>query len=351
MIKRILVALDGSPLAEQALPAAAGLARKTGARIVLLTAIAPVERWTESGTPVWEREEDALAHGYLDSIARPLRDNRTDVVTRVVWGRPANVICQTAEEENADLVLMTTHGRTGVRRYLIGSVADNVLRTIDRPLLLLHAQDGAPAELHVRRVLVPLDGSPLAESAIPFARKFAQATGASVILVRVVVPPAFLYGPQVVPATFAVLDDMEAEAAGYLDDIKTRFTSEGIKVTTHVETGFPTETIATAAERFASDVIALATHGRTGAARSLLGSVADGVVRGSGRPCLVIPARVTVTPREEPALPAPLMLGVEPLPTVVPPPAMAETAAARPQRPKAPAARPDRPEGITKHKR
>ena len=344
MIDRILVALDGSPLAEQALPAAAGLAKKTGAEIVLLTAIAPMERWANSSTPVWEREEDALAHGYLDTVARPLRDNGARVTTRVVWGRPAETICRTAEEESADLVLMTTHGRSGIRRYLIGSVADNVLRIIDRPLLLLHVHDEAPGELHVRRVLVPLDGSALAESVIPFARRFAQAVGASIILERVVVPPTFLYAEQYLPSAAPILEDLEADAADYLDDVKPRIENEGVKVITNVESGFPAETIIDAAQRLAADVIALTTHGRTGAARTLLGSVADGVVRNAGRPCLVIPARVTAVPQEESELKAPSMLGIEPAPTVVPPPEMTETGAQKRPRPKAPAVRPGRPE-------
>lgn len=350
MIDRILVALDGSRLADQAVAAAAGLAEKSGAEIVLLAAIAPMERWATTQTAAWEEEEQAMASGYLDAVARPLRDNGLAVRTQVVWGRAAEMICKVAQDENADLIVMTTHGRSGVRRYLIGSIADNVLRTVDRPLLLLNAQEGEPAELRVRRILVPLDGSRLAESALPFARRLAKALGAAIVLERVIVPPTALYAEQYLPSAFPVLDDMEADAGDYLDEIKDKIEADGITVATNVETGFLAETIVDAADRLAADVIVLTSHGRTGPARTVLGSVADGLVRGAGRPCLVIPARATAVHPHEAELHAPATLGIEPPQTVIPPPAMTEVAAERKPVGKAPAVRQHRPEGPNRRK-
>jgi nucleotide-binding universal stress UspA family protein len=350
MINRILVALDGSRLAEQALPAAAGLAEKGGAEIVLVTAIAPAERWSDAQTPGWEEEENVLARGYLDTTARPLRDNGAAVRVRVIWGHAGEMICQVAEEENADLVLMTTHGRSGIKRILIGSVADNVLRTIDRPLMLLHAQETTPETLNLHRILVPLDGSPLAETALPFVKRLAKGTSASIVLERVVVPPTFLYAEQYIPSTFPVLEDMEADAGDYLDEIKSGIEADGIKTLASVETGFPAETIVDAAGRFGVDLIALTTHGRTGAARTLLGSVADTVVRNATCPCLIIPARVTAARPHEEVLVPPLSLGIEPPATVIPPPAMREVPARQKPRVKATTIRQHRPEGPNRRK-
>lgn len=346
MIRRILVALDGSQLAEQALPAASGLAVATGAEILLMTAISPMERWVDDKTlRPWEEEETALASGYLDSRARPLRENGLQVKTHVVWGRAATMISETADQENSDLIVMTTHGRSGIARWLIGSVADKVLRAAERPLLLLRSHDGASRPLNVRRILLPLDGSRLAESALPFVKELAKQMSASVILERVVVPPTFLYPEQYVPGTFPLLEDMESEAKAYLDAVKAPIEADEITVTTNIDDGFPTEAIVDAARHFEADVVALTTHGRTGPGRTILGSVADGVVRHADRPCLVIPARATAALTREEELRAPATLGIEPPPTVIPPPAMSEVAAEKAPRVKAPAARPHRPEG------
>jgi nucleotide-binding universal stress UspA family protein len=348
MINRIVVALDGSPLAEQALAAASGLAEASGCEIVLLTAIARMERWANAETPSWEEEEGALAAGYLDTVARPLRDNGLQVKTRVVWGRPSEAIRDVADEEDADLIVMTTHGRSGIRRWLIGSVADNVLRTTHRPLLLLRAQDVAPGPLSMRNILVPLDGSHLAESSLSSVRDLAQQFAARVVLERVVVPPAVLYAEQYVPSAAPVMEDMVAAAREYLETERERVEGDDVSVTISVDEGFPVEAIIAAAERFSADVIVLTTHGRTGPARTILGSVTDGLVRQSHRPCLVIPARTEVVHEAE--LRAPTSLGIEPPPTVIPAPALTEVPAEEPPLPKAPSVRPRRPLGVTKRK-
>ena len=135
MINRILVPLDGSKLSEQALTAARGLAKETGSEIVLLTAIAQMERWTNAETPAWEAEEEATATGYLDTLARELRDAGFKATTRVAWGRPSDAIRQIADEANADLIVMTTHGRSGIAKTLLGSVAEETLRSLDIDIL------------------------------------------------------------------------------------------------------------------------------------------------------------------------------------------------------------------------
>jgi nucleotide-binding universal stress UspA family protein len=348
MINRILVPLDGSKLAEQALSAARGLAVATDGELVLLTAIARMERWANAETPAWEEEEEAMAAGYLDTLARELRDAGLKVTTRVAWGRPSEMIRQIADEASADLIVMTTHGRSGIARWLIGSVADNVLRTTQRPLLLVRAQEERLAPLNVRSILVPLDGSRLAESSLTFVKGLARQLSARVILERVIVPPTMLYAEQYIPSSAPILEDLEADARNYLETERERVESEDINVMISVDDGFPVETIINAAERFGADVIVLTSHGRTGPARTILGSVTDGLVRQSNRPCLVIPARAAVIHEKE--VHAPSVLGIEPAPTVIPPPVLTEVALAGPPRAKAPDVRPHRPEGITKRK-
>jgi nucleotide-binding universal stress UspA family protein len=348
MINRILVPLDGSKLSEQALTAARGLAAATGSEIVLLTAIARQDRWANLETPAWEEEEEATATGYLDVLARELRDAGFKATTRVAWGRPSDTIRQIADESNADVIVMTTHGRSGITRFLIGSVADNVLRTTERPLFLVRAQNEPPTHFTVDTILVPLDGSRLAESGLPFVKKLAQQLSADVVLARAIVPPALLYGDQYLPSSAPVMEDLEAEARDYLETQRERVEDTGLSVKTVIDDGFPVDAIVSAADRTGADLIVLTSHGRTGPTRTILGSVADGLVRQAHCPCLVIPARAAATQESE--LHAPSMLGIEPAPTVIPTPTMSEFAVAGVPKAKAPAIRPHRPEGVNRRK-
>lgn len=348
MIHRILVPLDGSKAAEQALSAARGLATTAECEIVLLTTIARMERWATSETPAWEAEEETVANRYLDAVAGQLRDEGFQVTTRFAWGRPADVIREVAEEANIDLIVMTTHGRSGLARWLIGSVTDSVLRTSERPLLLIRAQEEAPPPLKVASILVPLDGSHLAESGLAFVKDLATQFSAKVILERVIVPPTLLYAEQYLPSASPVITEMEAEAQSYLEIERERMEDTGLTVMVNVDDGYAVETIIAAADHFDADLIALTTHGRTGPARTILGSVADGLVRKSQRPCLVIPARTPDVEDMEAGPPS--MLGIEPPPTVIPPPVMTETAAAKKPRAKSPPARQRRGDVINKQK-
>jgi nucleotide-binding universal stress UspA family protein len=298
MIDRILVALDGSKLAEQALPVASGLAAGSGAELLLMTTIAPVERWVDSKeSSIWEEEETAMAGEYLDSAARPLRDDGERVRTRVIWGRPAPMICEMAEEESADLIVMTTHGRSGIARWVMGSVADKVLRTSRQPVLLVRSRDEAAQQtVQLKKILVPLDGSPLSEAVLPFVGSLALRLGASLLLERVILPATALYAGEYVPSGLPALDELEAQARQYLVAIAKRERRRGITVDLEVDIGYAAEAILDAAERNKADLIALSTHGRSGPERWIMGSVADAVVRHADLPCLVLPVRATEAP-------------------------------------------------------
>jgi nucleotide-binding universal stress UspA family protein len=326
------------------------IASATGCEIVLLTAIARQERWSTADTPTWEAEEEATATGYLDTLTRELRDSGFKAAPRVAWGRPSDMIQQIADESNVDLIVMTTHGRSGITRFLIGSVADNVIRTADRPLLLVRAQHEPPTHFDFSTILVPLDGSPLAESGLPFIKSLAGQLSAEVVLTRVIVPLTLLYGEQYIPSTAPVMEKVEEEAANYLAGLQKRLQKGGLSVRTIIDDGYPVEAIASAAEESGAGMIALTSHGRTGPVRTVLGSVADGLVRQARCPCLVVPARAAARAGDDLESPAPAVLGIEPAPTVIPPPAMREFPAPAAPRAKAPAARQHRPEGANRRK-
>ena len=348
MIRTILVALDGSKIAEQTLPVVIALTPRIGADVVLASAIAPQDGWTDG--PVvreWEQEEQGAASAYLKSVQQQLGKRGVKVRgVRVDWGRPHLVIGAIADEEGADLIAMTTHGRSGFARWVMGSVADKVLRTSRKPVLLVHShdesQEPAAREVQIERILVPLDGSPLGESVIPFVQDLAKSLHASLLLLDVVVPTPEL-SATFLPYSTSILEELRVGAEKYIEGVGKRIGASGVAVETTAVVGQAAEAILDAAKQTSADLIALSTHGRSGPARWILGSVADAVIRHADRPCLVIPARGADRGKAEPeqassAVPA---VGT----TVVPPPALTERPAERqPRRSRAPKERPHRPE-------
>jgi nucleotide-binding universal stress UspA family protein len=348
MIRTILVALDGSKTAEQVLPAVIAVAPRIPADVVLATAIATQDGWTDG--PVarnWEQEEQGAATAYLKSVQQRLGKSGVKVSgVRVEWGRPHVVIGAIADEEGADVIAMTTHGRSGFARWVMGSVADKVLRTSRKPVLLVHFQDESlqPAvrDVQIRRVLVPLDGSPLGESVLPFVLDLTKSLHASLLLLNVVVPTPEL-SATFLPASKSILEELQIGAKKYIEGVGKRVAASGISVETSAAVGQAAETILDVAMRMEADVIALSTHGRSGPTRWIMGSVADAVIRHADRPCLVIPARGAEHAKDEPE---PVSYAVPPVgTTVIPPPTLTET----PIEDEAPAARapderPHRPE-------
>jgi nucleotide-binding universal stress UspA family protein len=194
-----------------------------------------------------------------------------------------------------DLVVMTTHGRGPFSRFWLGSVADEFLRRAPVPVLLVRPQETKPdlgREPALRHVLVPLDGSPLAEQILGPAVSLGSLTRADYTLLRVVPPPMFgVYdagGFAISPVEEPSLEEQRSHAEAYLDKVAERLRAKSLPVRTQVIVGRqPSEAILEEAQTQAIDLIALATHGLQGLQRLLLGSVADKVIRGASIPVLV----------------------------------------------------------------
>jgi nucleotide-binding universal stress UspA family protein len=193
--------------------------------------------------------------------------------------------------EQIDLVVMSTHGRGGLGRAWLGSVAESLIREVAVPILIVHPSEDGTVDLrpaHIRRVLVALDGSPAAESAFSAAREICQLEGAECVLLRVVVPPMHAISPSIAHTARYLHDYNEAgrrEAEGYLTAIGAEL--DAVRRHEVAVDHQPARAILRAADAAEADLIALGTRGAGTLGRLLLGSVADKVMRGSTLPVLV----------------------------------------------------------------
>jgi len=279
MIERILVPLDGSELAEVVLPYVEYLAGRTGAGVRLFTAVA-----SEA-----ERQE---ATSYLTAKRDRLREAAVEATLSVTPDGEAEAILAAADAWQADLIAMSTHGRSGVMRWVFGSVADKIIHAQEVPPLLVvraRPEKERPAAVNIERILVPLDGSQLSLSILPQVEELAKALGASLVLFSGVIPLDIYPGTEMAPARVGgILDELMSQAQSFLASLEKEVQGRGVKARSVVTIGFPVDEITRVAEEVGAGLIAVATHGRSGVNRWIMGSVADGVVRRSHLPCLMI---------------------------------------------------------------
>jgi nucleotide-binding universal stress UspA family protein len=303
MIRRLLVPLDGSPFGERAVAAAITIARRHGALIELGHVHAPL--WLPHDgvphiDPAFELDRRRRAETWLAERAdRLAAESGVEVHATFLLGDTVQALELYLREPKIDLVVMTTHGRSGISRAWLGSVADGVVRSSPVPVLLIRVTDdrptGEPGEFH--RVLVPLDGSELARSILEPALALSPLGDAKFDLLTVVQPPPVI---EPFPDVAVIVDRAGVERAqqaalassvhaaeAYLGRIArdARLRAPIVKVTVHTQ---PARGILEYADEIGADLIALATHGRSGLARVFIGSVADKVVRGSRSPVLIV---------------------------------------------------------------
>lgn len=306
MFKTLLVPVDGSAIAEEALTMAAVIARASKGEIGLVFAHRPhrealIEATLNHAVPA---EERIYVHRLAEDVARGAQ---IVVGSAVEVGAPVNVICHRAAELGADLIVMTTHGRTGLSRAWLGSVADGVVRTANVPVLMLRPGTRAPTRVHSAdvdpfdRILVPLDGSTTSSAILPAAAALAKCGGGVLILLRVIEPVRFYVFDAAVPSyptsipdwesTKLIADDAHEELRTLAPQLEREF---GVRVETIVETVTPAMSAAAGilnvAKSSRAEVIAMTTHGR-GASRMIVGSVTDKVLRGGHLPMLLLRPR------------------------------------------------------------
>jgi nucleotide-binding universal stress UspA family protein len=292
MAGRLIIPLDGSPLAEQALPLGASIARRMSLEILLLRVIPEHEVMTyhAGGGAVATHDEGhwarAEAEQYLRAVASRLEELDIDVTCSVPEGNAAMTIARVASETEPGYIVMSTRGRTGVSRFALGSVADQLLRQADCPVIVLRPREVKPIEQLelplVERLLIPLDGSQNAERVLPHAKALARAFGAQFFLMRTL----SRYDAE------ADLNEATGEARAYLRRVATGLRDEGFQVYFKVRHEADYEPCEVAILQFAgavcADLIGMTTRGRGGLARALLGSVTDHVLRNGERPVMIV---------------------------------------------------------------
>ena len=294
----ILVPLDGSAISERSLPYATALAKALHGRLVLMTA-AYISDIPEHGP--WSDEMVARPREtclqYLAAIRDRLAVSDAELVVKVNY--PYEAILETAKEVDAALIVASTHGRSGLSRWMYGSTAGNLLHTSHVPLLVAGKEvaETAASGFAPKHILIPLDGSPLAEAALPAAMELASAFGAKVTLVRVTPfsAEAFpMYAPQMY---FPRLDEeLVSSARAYLEKTQSALAQP---VEIEVFQGGSATVLLDFVERNAVDLVVMSTHARAGIARTVLGSTADRMLHGHAPVLLIRPVASAAEAPEE----------------------------------------------------
>jgi nucleotide-binding universal stress UspA family protein len=304
MFQSLLIPLDGSNAAEHALPIALSLGRRCNAALQIIRVHLPA--WIMDPESGWydetiDQELRAGEQDYLDTVVQRLRAvNDIPVSSVLESGFVVDTLHNHAVASGNDLVVMTTHGYGPVARYWLGSVADALVRKNSVPIFFVKPNESAVElsdEQAFKHVIIPLDGSPLSEQILGPAMMLASAMRAEITLLRIVsrsieYEPNSDRGRGIRPGLLEQLKKIEnqekARAEQYLDELAEKLRVEGRivqkRVSSHAQ---PAAGILEDASRVGADLIALATHGRGGLKRLLLGSVTDKVLRGASIPLLV----------------------------------------------------------------
>jgi nucleotide-binding universal stress UspA family protein len=297
MYTKMLVPLDGSRTAEKVLPYARDLARRFKIPIELLAVIDIAELATHITAEKARFLDSMIEEGvrssesYLRGVAASF--SGATVTCKVEKGRAEDVIIERGEADTAMLIAMATHGRSGLNRFLLGSVAEKVLRGAANALLLIRATDAAPSdgEVSFKSIIVPLDGSELAESILPMVAGVAKKLGIEVVLFRAYHIPYNAYAGD--DGFYAVnYDDLISavrdETNDYLDKKVAEVKNIGVeKVSALSKEGFAGDEIIALGRKTPDALIAMCSHGRSGVRRWVLGSVTENVVRHTADPVLV----------------------------------------------------------------
>jgi len=300
MYTRILIPLDGSKTAENVLPYARFLAGAFKVPVELMAVIDIAEMAAhlaaEKARHLDTMVEDGVrsSQEYLKRVAASFPG--ATVNCTVEKGKAADTIVEKGDADKGALITMATHGRSGVNRWLLGSVAEKVLRSTTNPLLLVRVREQAKSEGEAtfKSIIVPLDGSELAERALPVAAELAKKLGLGVVLFRAYHIPYSVYGDGDGYSAVnieSLIAEVRDEARSYLETKTAELKKQGLeKVTCIAKEGFSGDEIIKIGRENPDSLIAMCSHGRSGIKRWVLGSVTETVVRHAEDPVLIVRA-------------------------------------------------------------
>jgi nucleotide-binding universal stress UspA family protein len=305
MFKRILVPLDTSKLAEIAIPYAAELAVKLGSEVILAHVRSSADTPDKNAHRVYLSKITAGLEQAVKKSPGLVPGEKIKVTSAVlgepdVINHPADKILDYAEKENVSLIVLATHGWTGIRRWALGSTANNIARASKCPVLLIRAEEKVPNSVHLKNILVPLDGSRPGEAVIPYVENLVSKLKSKVTVLNVVETPFHIYpyadgldyygggGIVRVPFTAEEMKPLEDVAVKYVTGVAERLKKEGVDAAWEVRIGFPGDEISKKEKESHPDMVAMTTHGHSGFGRLDHGSVADKVLHHGSAPLLLV---------------------------------------------------------------
>ena len=274
MYVKILVTLDGSELSEIALPYAEQLAGRLGSEILLLMITEPAEAQDYHHHQLYLQKIIKNMKSRTQKYLEETGSNEIRVNSLIRVGYPAEEIVSYADKGGLELIVMATHGRSGISRWALGSVADKVVRATRQPVALIRAGSAHPeaGEGIMNKALVPLDGSTESERVLTFISELALKLGTELTLLQVVAENSHAH----------------ADAEVYLKKVCSRLSDRGIAAGYEIRTGAAAEGIIDLADEMNADIVAMSTRGRSGVSRWTLGSVAEKVLLGGDTPLLLV---------------------------------------------------------------
>ena len=290
-VETILVPVDFSPASLFSIQWAKFIAQRTKASIHLLNVHDfgyPVSNALTP--PVIGSEKEIKEHLHRDLQAVALSQKLPHASFQIRVGRPHSQICELAGEIQADLIVLSTHGRTGWERALLGSTAERVIRHAPCPVLVARPTSRGKSGLKLQKIVVPTDFSACAARGLHYAIDLAKLFKAGLSLINVSqlhhdLPPVVIYSD-------AALNRWAAEVAeAHMADLVRETDFEGVKFETVHKNGSPARKVCRYAVKEAADLIVTSTHGRTGLSHTLIGSTAEKISRYARSPVLIVPSR------------------------------------------------------------
>lgn len=286
MFERLLVPLDGSQLAEQALPYVVEIANGFASEIILITVCQSQE---VDFTPT--------SKAYLEMRAEQLKGKligEVRIKKVVMVGRPAQEIAAFALRNNVGLIIMTSRGRSGAASWLLGSTANEIIHSVKIPVLVIKASGSSSATVKLRRLLVPLDGSERGEKILPYVEEMGERLSLEIVLLRVVAPGTHVRtvgGLDFVYFKDKDMESMKINARDYLKRLVAKLKHRVRTVIPEVEVGEPHQEIIKYAEKHDCDLIAMSSHGHSCVERWTYGSVTYKIMHQSTKPVLLVPLK------------------------------------------------------------